>query len=84
MLFRSSAKAEGAKDVFNQLHNVPPAEATARVVQGKQEESAADAILKALHKNHRSPAQDNKFDERGQCRAVSGGEECDGGEGGGR
>ena len=46
-----SAKAEGAKDVFNQLHNVPPAEATARVVQGQQEESAADAILKALHKN---------------------------------
>ena len=34
--------------------------------------------------NHRSPSQDNKFDERGQCRAVGGREECDGGEGGGR
>lgn len=34
--------------------------------------------------NQRSPSQDNKFDERGQCRAVGGGEECDGGEGGGR
>ena len=34
--------------------------------------------------NHRSPSQDNKFDERGQCRAVGGGEECAGGEGGSR
>lgn len=46
-----SAKAEGVKEAFNQLHNIPASEATAKKVVGETVVSEADKILQNLQKN---------------------------------
>lgn len=46
-----SAKAEGVKEAFNQLHNIPATEATAKRATGETVVSEADKILQNLQKN---------------------------------
>lgn len=44
----SNANADGKKEVFNQLHNIPKQEATAKVVAGVSEETEGSKINKLL------------------------------------
>lgn len=47
----NNAKAEGIKEGFNQLHNIPASEAVAQKVAGETVVSEAETILKNLQKN---------------------------------